>query len=90
MRDKRFRLDLSSPIIISSAIIILVLVIMAVSFLNMPSPDYSGVSETVLLIYTYLSTILILDIIFIGILGGYNLAKANEKAIEKERERTTS
>lgn len=79
MRDKRFRIDLSSPIIISSAIIILVVVIMAVSSLNMPSPDFSGYSKTVLAIYNGLSAILILDLIFIGILGGYNIAKSAQK-----------
>lgn len=74
MTEKRFKLDLSRHLFIVSALIILVLSCLAIDSFNMPSPDYSGIDEVTFFCYKIWSLILIFDILFFGILGGYHIA----------------
>ena len=83
LTKKRFRLDLSRRIFIVSAVIYLLLTAMVINSLNLPSPDYSGVSELTLIVYQILSYILFFDLLFIGVLGGYHIAL---KVLEEEKE----
>lgn len=83
MNKKRFRLDLSRRIFIVSALIIFFLTAMVINSFNLPSPDYSGVSEVTLIVYQILSYIVFFDLLFIGVLGGYHIAI---KVLEEEKE----
>ena len=83
MTEKRFRLDLSRRIFIVSAVIIFLLTAMAINSFNLPAPDYSSITLVQKFFYQILGYILFLDLLFIGVLGGYHIAI---KVLEEEKE----
>jgi len=83
------RIDLSRHLFIVSALSIFVLSSLAITSFNMPSPDYSRVPDLTIFCYKIWSLIMVFDIFFIGILGGYHLAnKLKVLDLEKERKKT--
>lgn len=85
MSKKYYRLDLSQSRYIILALVCCVISFMANSLLDMPSPDYSGVSEIKGLLYNLFSLMLITSMVFVGFLGGYHLATKVLEAEERER-----
>ena len=80
-----YRLDLSQSRYIIVAMMCVVISVMANSLLDMPSPDYSGVSEIKGFLYNLFSLMLTTSMVFVGFLGSYHVALW-VKVLEEERE----